>query len=149
VFVAFLPSFCALSYSLVLNPGVAFRDSNSLIDNKELSMKYLSIMNSKTLQPLVAAVFFTLTGSAYAQINSPGQGDAMQRPFDSMQPPVIPGRPYEEGTTRGEEAERKNRFERNQRESLSEAEYREHRKEGVYDYGTDKKPGAGTGSGGY
>ena len=110
-------------------------------------MKYLSIMNSKTLQPLLAAVFFTLTGSAYAQINVPGQGDSMQKPFDSMQPPVTPGKPFEEGTTRGEEAERKNRFERNQRESLSEGEYREHRKEGVYDYGTEKKPGTGTGGG--
>ena len=110
-------------------------------------MKYLSVMNSKTVQPLVAAVFLTLAGSVFAQTNLPGQGDAMQRPFDSMQPPVIPGKPCEEGTTRGEEAERKNRFDRNQRESLTEEEYREHRKEGVYDYGTEKR-GSGTGSGG-
>ncbi len=113
-------------------------------------MKYLSIMNSKTLQSLLAVVLLTLGGLVYAQINAPGQGDSMQRPVDSMQPPVIPGKPFEEGTTRGEEAERKNRFERNQRESLSEEEYREHRKEGVYDYGTKKesdatKPPSGTG----
>jgi hypothetical protein len=112
-------------------------------------MKYLSIMNSKTVQPLLGVVLLSLAGSVYAQTNVPGQGDAMQRPFDSMQPPVIPGKPFEEGTTRGEEAERKNRFERNQQESLSEGEYRERRKEGTYDYGTEKKPGSGTGSGGY
>jgi hypothetical protein len=134
-----------LSYSKIFNLEVASRNSNLLIDNKELSMKYLFIMNSKTVQPLLGAVLLTLAGSAYAQMTVPGQGDSMQRPFDSMQPPVTPGKPFEEGTTRGEEAERKNRFERNQRESLGEAEYREHRKEGVYDYGTEKKPGSGTG----
>ena len=110
-------------------------------------MKYLSIMNSKTAQPLLAAVLLTVAGSVYAQINVPGQGDAMQRPSDSMQPPVTPGKPFEKGTTRGEEAERKNRFERNQRESLSEGEYREHRKEGVYDYGTEKERGSAPASG--
>jgi hypothetical protein len=134
-----------VSYSIIVNPEVIFLGSNSLIDNKELSMKYLSIMNSKTVQPLLGAVLLTLAGSVYAQMTVPGQGDSMQRPFDSMQPPVTPGKPFEEGTTRGEEAERKNRFERNQRESLGEAEYREHRKEGVYDYGTEKKSGSGTG----
>lgn len=109
-------------------------------------MKYLSIMNSKTVQPLLGAVLLTLAGAVHAQMPLPGQGDAMQRPFDSMQPPVTPGKPFEEGTTRGEEAARKNRFERNQQESLGEAEYREHRKEGVYDYGTEKKREPGTGS---
>ena len=80
-------------------------------------MNYLSIMNSRIARPLLGAVLLTMTGWVHAQINTPGQGDSMQRPFDSMQPPVIPGKPFEKGTTRGEEAERKNRFERNQRES--------------------------------
>ena len=103
-------------------------------------MRYLSIMNNKTVRPLLGAVLLTMTGWVHAQINTPGQGPGMQRPSDSMQPPVIPGKPFEKGTTRGEEAERKNRFDKNQQESLSEAEYREHRKEGVYDYGTEKPP---------
>jgi hypothetical protein len=111
-------------------------------------MRYLSIMNNKTVRPLLGAVLLTMTGWVHAQINTPGQGPGMQRPSDSMQPPVIPGKPFEKGTTRGEEAERKNRFDKNQRESLSEAEYREHRKEGVYDYGTEKPPASGTGGSG-
>ena len=111
-------------------------------------MNYLSIMNSRIARPLLGAVLLTMTGWVHAQINTPGQGPGMQRPSDSMQPPVIPGKPFEKGTTRGEEAERKNRFEKNQQESFSEEEYRAHRKEGVYDYGTEKTPGAGTGGSG-
>ena len=111
-------------------------------------MNHLSIMNSRIARPLLGAVLLTMTGWVHAQISTPGQGPGMQRPSDSMQPPVIPGKPFEKGTTRGEEAERKNRFEKNQQESFSEEEYRAHRKEGVYDYGTEKPPASGTGGSG-
>ena len=80
-------------------------------------MKRGRILNSRTAQSLLGVAFLGMASMAYAQINSPGQGDSMQRPVDSMQPPVIPGKPFAKGTTRGEEAERKNRFDRNQEEA--------------------------------
>jgi hypothetical protein len=35
-----------------------------------------------------------VAGLAHAQISTPGQGDSMQRPVDSMQPPVTPDKPF-------------------------------------------------------
>jgi hypothetical protein len=80
-------------------------------------MKRGRILNSRTAQSLLGVAFLGMASMAHAQINSPGQGDSMQRPVDSMQPPVIPGKPFAKGNTRGEEAERKNRFDRNQEEA--------------------------------
>ncbi len=107
-------------------------------------MKYHSALKSKTAQSLVVAAILGMAGLAHAQINSPGQGDSMQRPSDSMQPPVTPGKPFEKGTTRGEEAERKNRFDRNQEEAV-----REHRLDTNQDSGSGQGGGSGSGSGGY
>ena len=98
-------------------------------------MKYHSILKSKMAQSLISAVFLSMAGLVHAQIPTPGQGDSMQRPVDSMQPPVTPGKPFEKGTTRGEEAEKKNRFDRNQEEGV-----REHR--------LDTSPGSHSGQGG-
>lgn len=83
-------------------------------------MKNHSILKSKAAQSLIGAAFLSMAGLVHAQIPTPGQGDSMQRPTDSMQPPVTPGKPYEKGTTRGEEAEKKNRFDRNQEEGVRE-----------------------------
>ncbi|HVW64224.1 MAG TPA: hypothetical protein VHB01_04355 [Nitrosospira sp.] len=82
-------------------------------------MKYEPKLNSRAIRSIIGVFFLGLgiAGTVHAQIKTPGQGDSMQRPADSMQPPVIPGKPFAKGTTRGEEAERKNRFDRNQEEA--------------------------------
>lgn len=61
-----------------------------------------------------------------------------------MQPPVTPGKPFEKGTTRGEEAEKKNRFDRNQEEAV-----REHKLDSSPGSGSGQGGGSSSGSGGY
>ena len=106
-------------------------------------MKYQSILKSRTAMSLLAAVFLSMTGSIHAQVNTPGQGDSMQKPSDSMQPPVTPGKSFEKGTTRGEEAERKNRFDRNQEEG------QQHKLNSTQGSGTGQGGGSSTGGGSY
>ncbi|SEK88282.1 hypothetical protein [Nitrosovibrio tenuis] len=106
-------------------------------------MGHHSILKSKTALSLLGAVFLSMAGLVHAQIKTPGQGDSMQRPSDSMQPPVIPGKPFEKGTTRGEEAESKNRFDKN------EAEAARHKLNTNQGYGSKRDGGSDSGSGGY
>jgi hypothetical protein len=111
-------------------------------------MKKESMLNSRAAKSILGAAFLGLgiAGMAHAQINTPGQGDSMQRPADSMQPPVTPGKPFAKGTTRGEEAERKNRFDRNQEETN-----RGHKLDSGSGYGGGQGGGSSSGStgGGY
>lgn len=102
-----------------------------------------SILKSKTALSLVGAAFLSMAGLVHAQINTPGQGDAMQRPSDSMQPPVIPGKPFQKGTTRGEEAESKNRFDKNEEEAMR------HKLNTNQGYGSKRDDSSSSGSGGY
>jgi hypothetical protein len=106
-------------------------------------MKKEPILNSRAAKTILGAAFLGLgmAGMAHAQINTPGQGDSMQRPVDSMQPPVTPGKPFAKGTTRGEEAERKNRFDRNQEEAN-----RGHKLDSGSSYGSGSSSGS-TGGG--
>ncbi|MBA4142730.1 MAG: hypothetical protein H0X43_06925 [Nitrosospira sp.] len=104
-------------------------------------MKHHSILKSKTAFSLLGAVFLTMTGLVHAQIETPGQGDYMQTPSDSMQPPVIPGIPFEEGTTMGEEAERKSRAD-NDKEQASPGDRNQ-------DNGSKQNEKPSTGPGGY
>jgi hypothetical protein len=97
-------------------------------------MKYHSLLKSKGMLPILGAVFLSLAGSAHAQIPTPGQGNRMERPSDSMQPPVIPGKPFARGTTRGEEVEAQNRFYKIQQD--------------VMRYKTNTNQGYGSGQGG-
>lgn len=111
-------------------------------------MRYESMLNSKATRSFLGAVFLGLgiAGAVQAQINTPGQGDSMQRPVDSMQPPVTPGKPFAKGTTRGEEAERKNRFDRNQEEAN-----RGHKLDSGSGYGSGQggESSSGSSGGGY
>lgn len=102
-----------------------------------------SILKSRTALSLVGVVFLSMAGLVHAQINTPGQGDAMQRPSDSMQPPVIPGKPFQKGTTRGEEAESKNRFDKNEEEAMR------HKLDTNQGYGSKRDDGSRSRSGGY
>jgi hypothetical protein len=106
------------------------------------------LLNSRAAKSILGAALLSLgiAGMAHAQINTPGQGDSMQRPVDSMQPPVTPGKPFAKGTTRGEEAERKNRFDRNQEEAN-----RGHKLDSGSSYGSGQGGGSSSGStgGGY
>ncbi len=106
-------------------------------------MKYHSILTSKATLPLLGAIVLSMAGSVHAQIPTPGQGDAMQRPSDSMQPPVIPGKPFEKGTTRGEEAQNKSRFDKNEEEAMR------HKTDTNKGYGSRQDGGSGSSSGGY
>ncbi len=108
-------------------------------------MKYHFILKSKAALPLLGAVFLGMAGSVHAQINTPGQGDSMQRPSDSMQPPVIPGKPFAKGTTRGEEAQSKSRFDKNEEEAMR---HKLDSNQGNQGYG-NKDSGSSSGSGGY
>ena len=49
-------------------------------------MECHSILKSKKALLLLSAAFLSMASLVHAQINTPGQGDAMQRPSDSMQP---------------------------------------------------------------
>jgi hypothetical protein len=106
-------------------------------------MKYHSLWKNKGMLPILGAVFLAMSGSAHAQIPTPGQGDRLQRPTDSMQPPVIPGKPFERGTTRGEEAEYQNRFNKNEEEAMR------HKTDTNKGYGSRQDGGSGSSSGGY
>ncbi len=106
-------------------------------------MEYRSILKSKLAPSLLGAAFLSMAGLVHAQINTPGQGDAMQRPSDSMQPPVIPGKPFEKGTTRGEEAQSKSRFDKNEEEAMR------HKLNTNQGYGSKRDEGSRSGSGGY
>lgn len=108
-------------------------------------MRNEPILNSRAIRSILGATFLGLgiAGMAHAQVNAPGQGDSMQRPVDSMQPPVIPGKPFAKGTTRGEEAERKNRFDRNQEEAN-----RGHKLDSNSGYGRSQSSGSSSGSSG-
>lgn len=106
-------------------------------------MRYQSLSKSKTALSLLGAVFLSMAGLVHAQVNTPSQGDSMQRPSDSMQPPVTLGKPGEKGTTRGEEAERKNRFDRNQEEGQA------HKLNSSQGSGSGQGGGSSTGGGGY
>jgi hypothetical protein len=107
-------------------------------------MKYRSLPKSKGMLPALLAVVLSVAGSAYAQIPTPNQGDAMQRPSDSMQPPVIPGKPFEKGTTRGEEAQAQGRFNKNEEEAMR------HKMNTNQGHGSSNQgSGASSGSGGY
>ena len=107
-------------------------------------MKYRSPPKSKGMLPALFAVVLSVAGSAYAQIPAPNQGDAMQRPSDSMQPPVIPGKPFEKGTTRGEEAQAQSRFNKNEEEAMH------HKMNTNQSHGSSNQgSGASSGSGGY
>lgn len=50
-------------------------------------MRYQSLSKSKTALSLLGAVFLSMAGLVHAQVDTPSQGDSMQRPSDSMQPP--------------------------------------------------------------
>ncbi len=106
-------------------------------------MRYQSLSKTKTALWLLGAVFLSMAGLVQAQVNTPSQGDSMQRPSDSMQPPVTPGKPGEKGTTRGEEAERKNRFDRNQEEGQA------HKLNSSQGSGSGQGGGSSTGGAGY
>lgn len=106
------------------------------------------LLNSRAAKSVLGTALLSLgiAGMVHAQINTPGQGDSMQRPVDSMQPPVTPGKAFAKGTTRGEEAERKNRFDRNQEEAN-----RGHKLDSGSSYGSGQGGGSSSGStgGGY
>jgi hypothetical protein len=113
------------------------------VSKKGAIMKYHSLLKSKGMLPVLGAVFLSMTGISHAQIPTPGQGDRMQRPSDSMQPPVIPGKPFEKGTTRGEEAQAQSRFNKNEEEAMR------HKLDTNKGYGSRQDSGSGSSSGGY
>jgi hypothetical protein len=132
-----------MSHSKVPKRRVIFYRSNIAELIKGDVMRSEPILNSRAVRSILGATFLGLgiAGAVHAQINTPGQGDSMQRPVDSMQPPVTPGKAFAKGTTRGEEAERKNRFDRNQEEAN-----RGHKLDSNSGYGSGQ--GSGSSSGG-
>jgi hypothetical protein len=132
-----------MSHSKARQRSVIFYRSNIAELIKGDIMRYELILNSRAGRSILGAVFLGMASMAHAQINTPGQGDSMQRPVDSMQPPVTPGKPFAKGTTRGEEAERKNRFDRNQEEAN-----RGHKLDSNSGYGSGQSSGSSSGSSG-